>query len=88
MQPIEFHGSVEIKKPPSMTDEECFSVWAAIHTDPTGNVTGFTTCWKPSYEDLQAMNKGGGVYIHSLSQRLVPMAVFTLDENGVGNDAG
>lgn len=39
MQPIEFPGSTEIKKPDSMTDEECFSAWAVIHRDEKGAVT-------------------------------------------------
>lgn len=88
MQPIEFPGSIEIKKPPSMTDEECFSAWAVIHRDEKGAVTGFTTCWKPSYEDLQALNRGEGVYVHFPGPRLAPMALYTIDENGNCNDAG
>lgn len=28
MHPISFEGSVEIKKPRNMTDEECYSIWA------------------------------------------------------------
>lgn len=28
MHPVQFEGSVEIKKPESMTDKECYSVWA------------------------------------------------------------
>lgn len=88
MQPIEFPGSTEIKKPDSMTDEECMSAWAIIHRDPMGHVTGFTTCWKPSYEDLQALNRGEGVFVHYPGPRLAPMSLFTLDGNGVCNDAG
>lgn len=71
-----------------MTDEECMSAWAVIHRDKEGRVTGFTTKWMPSYEDLKALNRGEGVFVYSNSQRLVPMGLFTLDENGVGNDAG
>lgn len=28
MHPVTFEGAVEIKKPETMTDEECMSVWA------------------------------------------------------------
>lgn len=48
----------------------------------------YLTAWKPSYEDLQAFNRGEPVYIKTLSKGLPPMSVFTLDENGNCNDAG
>lgn len=88
MQPISFPGSVEIKKPESMTDEQCMSAWAQIHRDEKGVVTGFTTCWKPSYEDLQALNRGEGIYLHFPYPQLPVMAMYTIDENGKCNDAG
>jgi hypothetical protein len=88
MQPISFPGAIEIKKPPSMTDEECMSTWALIHVNDKQEVTHFTQCWKPSYEDLQALNRGEGVYIQIMYPRLPPIAVFTIDENGNANDAG
>ncbi len=49
--------------------------------------TFFVTAWKPSYEDLQAFNRGEPVFIKTLSKGLPPMSVFTLDENGECNDA-
>lgn len=86
MHPIEFPGSVEVKKPDSMTDEECFSIWAHLHRDTNGRIEGFTTCWKPSYEDLQALNRGEGIFVYFPWSRLAPMALYTIDENGVPND--
>lgn len=88
MQPIDFSGATEIKKPASMTDEECFSVWAVIHKDEGGNVAGFTTKWMPSYEDLQALNRGEGVCVYFPGPRLAPMCLFTIDQDGNNNDAG
>lgn len=88
MQPVEFPGSTEIKKPASMTDEECMSAWALIHRDEKDRVTGFTTKWMPSYEDIQALNRGEGVFVHFPGPRLSPMSLFTVDENGLCNDAG
>lgn len=88
MQPVEFPGSTEIKKPANMTDEECMSAWALIHRDEKDRVAGFTTKWMPSYEDIQALNRGEGIFIHCLGSRLTPMSLFTLDENGLCNDAG
>lgn len=48
----------------------------------------YLTAWKPSYEDLQALNSGEPVYIKTLSRALPPMSVFTIDENGNCNDPG
>lgn len=48
----------------------------------------YQTAWKPSYEDLKALNSGGSIFIRSIGKQLVPMAVFTIDENGNCNDAG
>lgn len=48
----------------------------------------YLTAWKPSYEDLQALNRGEPIYIKTLSKALPPMAVFTLNESGESNDAG
>lgn len=45
----------------------------------------YLTAWKPSYEDLQALNRGEPVYVKTLCKQLPPMALFTLDENGNGN---
>lgn len=48
----------------------------------------YLTAWKPSYEDLQALNKGEPIYIRTLSRSLPPMSVFTIDETGKCNDEG
>lgn len=101
MLPVSFEGATEIRKPESMTDEQCMSIWAkrgfstlvsyiAAHqfgvphiymdTDQEG-FDFYLTAWKPSYEDLQALNRGEPIYIKTISQGLPPMAVFTLDEN-------
>lgn len=112
MQPVNFEGATEIRKPNDMTDEQCMSVWAkygfgklfqiiqmkeggGVNVIPplyagidTENFPYYLTAWKPSYEDLQALNRGEPVYIKTLSKGLPPMAVFTLDENGNCNDAG
>ena len=111
MTPVSFKGSVEIKKPNDMTDEQCMSVWAKfgfgklhqiiklkegdIDVVPplyagvdTENFPFYLTAWKPSYEDLQALNRGEPVYIKTLSKGLPPMSVFTVDENGNCNDPG
>ena len=104
MYPVQFPGSVEIKKPKDMTDEQCMSLWAkhgfgklfqisqsrdviisvasGIDTD---NYPYYISAWKPSYEDLQALNRGEPIYVKTISNGLPPMALFTLDENNEGN---
>lgn len=92
MHPIHFDGAKEIKKPPSMTDEECFSIWAMpvdIYDDnkiPKGRM--WVEAWKPSKEDIEAINRGEPVWIQIHSMGLPPIAVFTIDQNGKSNDAG
>lgn len=49
------------------------------------NYPYYLTAWKPSYEDLQALNRGEPVYVKTLSRQLPPMSLFTLDEDGNGN---
>ncbi len=97
MLAVEFEGSREIGKPPSMTDEECsgLQIYQA-YTDKLVDPPGFAlagvqkdppypftlTHWKPSKEDLEAMNAGRGIWVHFLTHTVHPMAVFTLDEAG------
>lgn len=96
MHPVEFPGSREIKKPNNMTDEECFSIWAMMVDVPRGKSpegedvfsTMWVEAWKPSREDIQAINRGEPVWIQIHSRGLPPVAVFTVDENGNSNDAG
>lgn len=83
MQPINFPGAREVGKPETMTDEQCFSVWA--HTQDH-NYTGsdgkqytdrvWTEAWKPNKEDIQAINRGEPIYIQIHSFGLPPIAVF------------
>ncbi len=86
MQPISFEGAIEIKKPNDMTDEECMSVWAYRGVDELG-YPFFMEAWKPSYEDLQSLNRGEPIYIKIYSNGLPPISVFTVDEDGNHNDA-
>ena len=87
MQPIDFPGSRMIGKPADMTDEQCFGIPAYDAVDDNG-FHYWLTAWKPSYEDLKALERGEAIYIKSTSRLLVPMAVFTINENGDCNDAG
>jgi hypothetical protein len=86
MQPVEFNGSRMIGKPKDMTDEQCFSIPAFDAVDDNG-FHFWLTAWKPSYEDLQALNRGEPVYVKSISGGLVPMCLYTVNENNQHNDA-
>lgn len=86
MQPISFEGAIEMHKPDQMTDEQCMSTWALISVDENG-YRHFTQAWKPSYEDLQALNRGEPIWVDIISNQLPPIGLFTMDENGTCNDA-
>jgi hypothetical protein len=87
MQPINFDGAVEIGKPKELTDEQCMSSFALRGIDEN-QFPYFLQCWKPSYEDMQAIARGEPIWIKILAQRLPPIAIYTMDENGNCNDAG
>ena len=67
-------GGVEVVPP----------IYAGVDTE---NFPFYLTAWQPSYEDLQALNAGRPIFIKTVSTRLPPMAVFTIDEEGKSNDA-
>lgn len=86
MNPVYFEGSREIKKPPSLTDEECMSVWAMPVETKHGRM--WVEAWQPNREDIEAINRGEPVWIQIHSMGLPPIGVFTMNENGESNDAG
>jgi hypothetical protein len=96
MQPINFPGAKIIGKPEDMTDEQCMSIPAlplevcygknAEGQDIIGRV--WVEAWKPSREDIEAINRGEPIYIQIHSTGLPPVSMFTLDINGNSNDAG
>lgn len=53
--------------------------------DQSINCVYYLTAWKPSYEDLQALNRGEPVYVKTVAHGLPPMALFTLNEQGQPN---
>lgn len=98
MLPVNFDGASEIKKPKSMTDEECMGlpIFQASsdkpEQPPTFALAGVTaggppypftlSYWMPSKEDLEALNAGRGIWVRFLSHVVFPMGLFTLDEAG------
>ena len=53
MKPLKFHGAVELKKPPNMTDEECSSLW--IHRQDDTCISLWTA---PFWERLKFLFHG------------------------------
>jgi len=86
MRPIEFEGSSEVQKPEDMTDEQCLSIWAFNGVDDQG-LPFYLTAWKPSFEDLQAMNRGEPIWVKTITNGLPPMSIFTVNAAGEMNDA-
>lgn len=94
MHPVEFPGSFVIGKPKDMTDEECASVYAATFKDDRTGFPYFRMKYLPSLEDLNALNRGEGLYIDILALDfdklfeilrpigLRPHSCFTLNEHG------
>ena len=39
----------------------------------------FLTAWKPSYEDLQLLNRGEPIFVKTICNGLPPMALFTAE---------
>lgn len=95
MHPVYFEGARQIGKPANMTDEQCFSMWAQPVDYTFIDINGsqqpsrfWVEAWKPSKEDIEAINRGEPIWLQIHSTGLPPVAVFTLDENGNSNDAG
>lgn len=84
MLPVSFPGAQEIKKPENMTDEQCISIPALTGVTPEG-FPYFLTAWKPSFEDLKALNDGEVVFVQTICNQLPPMALFTVDKSGTPN---
>ena len=82
MLPVDFkEANITLTKPKGWTDEECFELRAYKGPDGDGQPC-FVTVWKPSKEDLEALNAGRGVVIKTIGTGFAPMAVWTVDENG------
>ena len=97
MLAIEFQGSRQIGKPANMTDEECSGLEILqAYTEKPGATPEFLmvgvtegppypftlSCWKPSREDLQALNEGRPVWVRLLTHTVHPISLFTTDESG------
>lgn len=100
MKPIEFPGSRYIG-PPKGEEENVVGIQGqkylskephrlyGLHADWDEDYKAYPfwlTAWKPSQEDLEALNRGEPVYIKTCSTGLPPMFVFTVDKDGNVSD--
>lgn len=63
-------------KPQGWTDEDCSSISACVATVGNGDKV-IVTFWKPSYEDIQAIMAGGGIYMTVFGNGLPPISLTT-----------
>lgn len=61
-------------KPEDMTDEQCMDlpVWRGNGADGVPMIISY---WKLSYEDLQEINKTGGVWLRIIGSGMPPVAL-------------
>ena len=81
MIPIDFEGTnMTFNKPEGWKDEECIDVRAFVGVDNAGHP--FTLIGlQPSKEDIEAINAGRPIMVKLCMQGMVPIAVYTFDEN-------
>lgn len=72
-------------KPKGWEDEQCgdLHVCQTQYADGTPLIVSY---WKPSYEDLQALNNGGGIYLMITTNVQPPVCLQTESPFGVEQD--
>ncbi len=63
-------------KPESMTDEQCMSlrVFRGANTD---NLPVVISKWQPNKEDIEAINRGEGIWLEVLGNGIPPVTLYT-----------
>lgn len=97
MHAVEFKGSRWIG-PAKVMGEKCYGIYAQPVTEGV-QFPFWLMAWKPSYEDLAALNRGEPIYIQITTGAykdeqgniqiapLTPHVLFTLDEQGQCNQS-
>lgn len=70
--------NVMYHKPIGLCDEECYNLHGcqAVLDDGTKIIV---TYWKPSYEDLVALNAGEGIYLTVFASKLPAISIDTVN---------
>jgi len=82
-------ANVNAVKPDTWQDEDCLAMPVCLHPLELHDgrlVAANTSFWKPSKEDLDALNNGGGIYVTQCSGSIIPIALST--ESPFSTDAG
>lgn len=77
MLPIDFeNANFTFTKPESMTEEQCsdLRVFRGQWADGTPCII---SKWQPSKEDIEAINRGEGIYLSITGSGMPPVAIFT-----------
>lgn len=63
-------------KPKGWTNEQCsdLNVWRGNDTEGNPQIISY---WKPSKEDLDALNNGGGIYLNICGSGMPPVSLQT-----------
>lgn len=82
MMPVTFdHANFTFGKPPSMTEEQCASLHVWKGTAPIDDRGTLMPCiiskWQPSKEDIEAINKGEGIWLSITGSGMPPVSLFT-----------
>lgn len=79
MLPINFpEANLTFTKPASMTDEECGSLPVFSGQDLDGRPC-IISKWQPSKEDIEAINRGEGIYLIISGTGMPPVSLQTED---------
>lgn len=85
MLPIDFLGTnITFTKPAGWKDEDCSDLQAFLGIGEDGNHF-VLTAWKPSKEDIDAINRGEPIYMKTTGAGFIPTFMFTLNENDEPN---
>lgn len=77
MLPIDFeNANFTFTKPDNMTEEQCsdLRVFRGQWADGTPCII---SKWQPSKEDIEAINRGEGIYLSITGSGMPPVAIFT-----------
>ncbi len=77
MLPTDFpEANFTFTKPESMTDEECsdLRVFKGSYHDGTPVII---SKWQPSKEDIEAINRGEGIFLLITGLGMPPVSIFT-----------
>lgn len=82
--PVDFPGTnITFTKPAGWKDEDCADLKAMVGVDE--GLPFIITAWKPSKEDIEAINRGEPIYMKTHGAGFIPTFMFTMNENDEPN---